>query len=202
MNMRPNIALRRTFLVAAAMTCLVLTACASDNTYNPAAYGGGVAHTGSQFSGTGVPISASLIAEVDLPSGARTRDVRNFYKEQGNFSTFYRNGRWTWAGAQAFNTLRNAANDGLAPEAYLPNNMLQSRTLMPFEPQTTDVLLTAGLMAYMADVHQGANNPRRKTIGAKLLREGVERSDFNVYLASLAPKGRSYSALKSVLNGR
>ena len=84
----------------------------------------------------------------------------------------------------------------------MPNNMLQSRTLVPFEPQTTDVLLTAGLMAYMSDVHQGAQNPRRKNMGAKLLREGVERSDFNVYLASLAPKGRSYSALKSVLNGR
>ncbi len=202
MNMRSTIAVRRTILVAAAMTCLALTACSSDNSYNPAAYGGGVAQTGSEFSGAGVEISASFISDVDLPSGARLRDVRKFYKDQGNFSTFYRNGRWTWAGAQAFNALKNAASEGLAPEAYLPNNMLQSRTLVPFEPQTTDVLLTAGLMAYMSDVHQGAQNPRRKNMGAKLLREGVERSDFNVYLASLAPKGRSYSALKSVLNGR
>ena len=188
-------------LAFAALAGLVLISCGSDGS-GPPPSSGGVAYTATQFSATGSELSASFVDAVESPSQTRTSDLKKFYKDQDYYTTFFRNGRWTWAGSQAFNALKNAATDGLRPEAYLPVPMLQSRTLSMTDPQTADVLLTAGIMAYMADLHQGAHNPKRKNIGPKLLREGIERSDFNIFLAGLAPKGRSYSALKSVLNGR
>ena len=172
----------------------------------PSVYYGGPSgqnvQTGADFMTTGIKLDSSFIAEVDSPAKTRAKDLRAFYKDQDYFTTFFRNGRWSWAGAQSFTAIRNAASEGLRPEDYLPVSMLQSRSLDMIDPRTADVLLTAGLMAYMADLHQGAFNPAKKNIGPGLLREGVERRDYNVFLAGIAPKGRSYGALKSVLNGR
>ncbi|MGB1159994.1 MAG: L,D-transpeptidase family protein [Alphaproteobacteria bacterium] len=200
MNSLPVFLTRSVFAVLAGLT---LISCGSPGSM-PAAPGNPsqVAHTATEFSSTGSELTAAFVSEVNSPAQTRTSDLKKFYKDQDYFTTFYRNGRWTWAGNQAFAALKNAASEGLRPESYLPISMLQSRSLSTVDPRTADVLLTSGIMAYMADLHQGVHNPSRKNIGPKLLREGIERSDFNVFLAGLAPKGRSYSALKSVLNGR
>lgn len=182
---------------------LALAACGpTPGGYYPGYGDQGTASSGLALVGTGTALEPSFIDDVDTPANVRAKDLRAFYKEQDNVTTFFRNGRWTWAAAQSFSALQNAASDGLRPEAYLPMSMLQNRSLTTLDPLTDDVRLTAGMMAYLADLHQGAHNPKRKNIGRELLREGVERADFNIYLASIAPKGRSYSSLKSVLNGR
>ena len=61
--------------------------------------------------------------------------------------------------------------------------------------------LTAGLLAYASDVHQGVHNPRKKAVAQELLREGLEWNDFGRFLAGLPPQGRSYQSLRRVLNG-
>ncbi|MGB1156310.1 MAG: L,D-transpeptidase family protein [Alphaproteobacteria bacterium] len=183
---------------AAAMTSLALTACVPGD--GSAQFG--PAQTGMIHMTHGLQLNPSFIDEVDSPSEARDSDVRGFYKDQSYYTTFYRNGRWTRAGALAFSTLRNAASEGLDPEAYLPRRMLRSSSLSTVDPQTEDVLLTAGLMAYLADVRQGVHNPEAKNIGPKLLRDGVERSDFGAFLSSVPPQGRSYRSLRAILNSR
>ena len=40
----------------------------------------------------------------------------------------------------------------------------------------------------------GRHNPKARNIGPDLLREGIERADFGVFLASLPPQGAAIAA--------
>ena len=122
MHSLPVVFTRLAFAVLAGFT---LSSCGPDGSSPPPGNGSQVAYTATEFSATGSELSASFVSEVDSPSQTRTSDLKKFYKDQDYFTTFYRNGRWTWAGSQAFAALKNAANEGLRPESYLPVSMLQ-----------------------------------------------------------------------------
>ena len=159
------------------------------------------ARTSAVYMTYGLKLNPSFISQLKTPADVSTSDLRDFYNDQQFFTTFYRNGTWTPAGELTFATLKNAAVEGLRAEDYLPAAMLRRPGLAGSNPQQSDIWLTAGLMAFAADVRQGRHNPTPRNIGPKLLRQGVERADFDVFLASLPPQGRSYRGLRDVLSG-
>lgn len=188
-------------LVLLGALSLMLTACLSSDLPSSGPAHGRVGATGAVYMTYGLQLNPSFIKGVETPANVKTSALKKFYDNQDLYTTFYRNGRWTRAAMQTLGTLKNAASEGLSPEAYLPTSLLLSRTLPSNNVQEVDVQLTAGLLAYASDVHQGVHNPRKKPVAQELLREGLEWNDFGRFLAGLPPQGRSYQSLRRVLNG-
>lgn len=187
--------------VLLAAASLVLSACLSPSLPASGPKQGRIGPTASIYASNGLELTKADITDAVTPAKVKTSQVRAFYDDQEDATIFYRNGRWTPAATQALTVLRNAAREGLSPEAYLPASLLMARSLSGRDPKAVDVQLTLGLLAYISDVHQGAHNPRKKAVASKLLREGLEWSNFGAYLSDLPPRGRSYIALRRVLNG-
>ena len=179
---------------------LVLAGCVPDPGFRAGMHNRN-ARTSAVYMTFGLKLNPSFISQLKTPADVSAADLRDFYDDQQFYTTFYRNGNWTRAGELTFQTLKNAESEGLRAEDYLPVGMLRRASLAGSNPQQSDVWLTAGLMAYAEDVRQGRYNPEARNIGPDLLREGIERADFGVFLASLPPQGRSYRGLRDVLGG-
>ena len=156
-------------------------------------------------------VGALLAAGEPRDLGAVDSDVRHalaaFYAGRGDQPAWRASDKWSARAAAAVRTLASAADEGLDPARYLAPELNRLDSLRtPSEVARGDLLLSAGMLAYVRDVRAGQVPSSERGAGvhvppanidpAAALRAGLAARDFAAWLAPLPPQDAPYARLR------
>jgi murein L,D-transpeptidase YcbB/YkuD len=145
------------------------------------------------------------VADADL-----RRALAAFYAARGDEPAWRASENWSPHAAAAVRTLAAAGEQGLDPARFLAPELKRLDSLRtPAEVARGDLLLSAGMLAYVRDVRAGQVPPSERGVGvhvppvkidpAAVLRAGLAARDFAAWLASLPPQEAAYARLRDAL---
>lgn len=139
-----------------------------------------------------------------------TGKARSFYAARGGAPVWWTPAGWSDRAARAVDRLQAAAQDGLRPRDYPAAFLLLPDPDGPPESLArAELLLSASLLRYVADVQVGRRAPSdldpelrvpaRRIDAVADLSAGLAAPDFSAWLATLPRSGAPYTALKAAL---
>lgn len=176
-----------------------------------------VASGGSAFAADDAGVAQSLAPLLQQAANddalARTGnkdEVQRFYALLNGNAAWRRDGHWTAQAELAVAALESADREGLNPGDYLAAmpSLLPDSDAMPAIARA-DVLLSAGMLRYIADIHSGRVVPTdvsseysvhpARPDAATLLKDGLGAVDFGSWLSALPPDDPAYRRLREAL---
>lgn len=129
---------------------------------------------------------------------ANRQDLEGFYSARSFAPYWFQNGNWTDKARQTFTALVAAPVDGLLPRDYLPGERQLPARLSAGSPEVAqiDMELTAGLLRYLRDAHEGRYSGRNRFDALTAMRAVLAAPSVEAGLDAQVNHGQMYGLLR------